>query len=72
VLIMPVYNPTPGFSLKDGEFRGLPDRELPGHEHRSIEFLAPKSIKESQKLLQTAHARFSPLLGRDLNRRFPR
>ncbi|MDT7811013.1 MAG: hypothetical protein QOJ42_929 [Acidobacteriaceae bacterium] len=51
---MPVYNPTPGFSLKDGEFRGLPDRELPGHEHRSIEFLAPKSIKESQKLLQTA------------------
>jgi hypothetical protein len=54
VLIIPVYNPTPGFSLKDGDFRGLPDRELPGHERRSIEFLAPKSIKESQKLLQTA------------------
>jgi hypothetical protein len=56
----PVYNPTPGFSLKDGDCRGLPDRELPGHKHRNTGFLGPKSIKKSEKLL---HARFPPLPG---------
>jgi hypothetical protein len=63
VLIIPVYNPAPGFSLKDGDFRGPPDREPPGHEHRNTNFCP----EIDQKVGKIAAARFSPLLGGDLN-----
>ncbi|MEY2614499.1 MAG: hypothetical protein QOH78_272, partial [Verrucomicrobiota bacterium] len=57
VLIVPAYNPTPGFSLKDGDFRGLSDRELSGHQHRNIDSLTPEI---DQKVGKTAARLISP------------
>ena len=64
---MPVYNPTPGLSLKDGDFRGLPDRELPGHDHRNINFYLEIDQKVGKFAANCCTADFPLCSGGDLN-----